>query len=242
MKKIALHCKIGMTIAWLLSGCETPQRDVQEMPDRPFDLKHEKKLRSLHFSSRSKHLSADEEARLLSAIQVTGPGKCSTHITLPKKGSSSGNQHLKEVIRIALKAGVKAKQIHRTDDLPRASGGDVEVIINTYCAIPPLCPNWQTQYGTGYDRGTTSNFGCSTAHNLLLMIEDPIVLFKGEKATSREAAADCLPISDHRTGRDRGKWLKSGNASSSSSSGSSASAESSASTSSNTISNALGSY
>jgi pilus biogenesis lipoprotein CpaD len=236
MKKIALNYKIGMAIIWLLSGCETPQRDVQEMPDKPYELKYEKKLRSLHFSSRHKRLPDDEKTRLLSAIQAKGPGKCSTHVTIPKRGSNAGNQHLKEIIRILLKAGVKAKQIHRSDDLPRANGDNVEVILDTYCAVPPLCPNWQTQYGSAYDRGPTSNFGCSTAHNFLLMLEDPIVLFKGEKAASRDAVPDCLIIASHRAGKDRGKWLKKETAASNSSDGSPSP------TSSNNAPNLAGSY
>jgi pilus biogenesis lipoprotein CpaD len=241
MQKIALSYKIGMALVCFLSGCESPQQDVAVMPDKPFELKHERKLRSLHFLNNHKQLSGSEKERLLSALQIPGRGKCSTHVTIPGKGSHIGNQHLKEIIRTLLKAGVKPKQIHRSDDLPRANGGDVEVILDTYCAIPPLCPNWQTEYGSGYDRGPTSNFGCSTAHNFLLMLEDPIVLFKGEKAASRDAAADSLVIADHRAGRDRGKWLKKEGAGSSSSSGNT-SGESASPMPSNNSSNGSGSY
>jgi pilus biogenesis lipoprotein CpaD len=204
--KVRKVYKIGMALAYFLSGCESSQQDVTVMPDRPYELKHERKLHSLHFL---KHrLPPDEKARLLSALPVPDRGKCSTHVTIPSKGYHNGNQHLKEIIRTLLKAGVKPKQIHRSEDLPRAKGGNVEIILDTYCAIPPLCPNWQTEYGSSYDRGPTSNFGCSTAHNFLLMLEDPIVLFKGEKAASRDAVPDSLVIADYRAGKGRGKWLK----------------------------------
>ncbi len=63
------------------------------------------------------------------------------------------------------------------------------------------------------------------------MIDDPIILFKGEQAISRDGNRDSLAIADHRAGKDKGKWLKvdksdmssgsSGGASGSSSTGSS---------------------
>jgi pilus biogenesis lipoprotein CpaD len=241
MQKIALNYKVGIVLAYFLSGCESPQQDVTVMPDKPYELKHERKLQSLHFLKSHNRLPADEKARLLSVLDITGPGKCSTHVTIPSKGSRVGNQHLKEIIRTLLKAGVKPKQIHRSGDLPRATNGNVEIILDTYCAVPPLCPNWQTEYGSAYDRGLTSNFGCSTAHNFLLMLEDPIVLFKGERAASRDAAVDSLVIADYRAGKGRGKWLKKEGAGGSSSESNASGATTSPPPSNNTA-NASGSY
>jgi len=157
----------------------------------------------------------------VSCLQVSGPGKTSVHITLPDKGSSLVKRRIKDIIRTVLKAGAKAKQIHKSDTVPPPHGQFVTVILDTYRAIPPLCPNWSMTYGPGYDRGTTSNFGCATAVNFLLMIDDPIVLFKGESALSRDAVRDSLAIADYRAGKDKGKWLKAETPSSSSASSSS---------------------
>lgn len=207
-----------------LEGCEIPNKTQIPMPDKPYELKHDTKPFIIKFQHHSSKLSAEEKTRLLSALKPFGPGKVSTHITIPNKGSRLGKQRLKHFVRTVLEAGIKAKQIHRSNDLPAATDHSIKVVLDTYRAIPPLCPNWSMIYGPGYDRGNTSNFGCSTASNFLLMIDDPIILFKGEPALSQDAARDSLAIADHRAGKDKGKWLKveksdNGSSGSSSSSG-----------------------
>jgi pilus biogenesis lipoprotein CpaD len=201
--------KLSLLLTVFLLGCENPRSDVQNMPEKPYELIHKKNVVTVHFSSHRNTLPADQEAHLLSALKSSkGRGKLSNHITLPKESSRAGKQRLKQVIRILLKAGIKEKQIHKSNALPAANSTSIDMIVDTYHAIPPLCPNWQTQYGPGYSRENTSNFGCSMAHNFLLMLEDPIVLFKAEDVVGRDAARDSLAIADHRAGKDKGKWLR----------------------------------
>jgi len=202
-----------------LGGCQVQDKKQVPMPEKPYILKHETKTVSLEFQGRSTKLPEDEKAFLLPLLHPSGPGKVSVHVTLPDKAPPFVKKRIKDIIRTVLKAGVKAKQIHKSDTLPPPHGQFITVILDTYRAIPPLCPNWSMTYGPGYDRGTTSNFGCATAANFLLMIDDPIVLFKGESAPSRDAARDALAIADHRAGKDKGKWLKVETTSSSGSSG-----------------------
>lgn len=202
--KAALVLLVSLT----LGGCEVPNKTEVPMPEKPYELQHDTKTLTLHFQKHRSKLSESEQARLLSALKPYGPGKMSTHITITSKGSGVHKQRLKDIIRTALHAGVKAKQIHRSDKLPPVSGSSVEIVLDTYRAISPLCPNWSTVYGRAYGRGQTSNFGCSTASNFLLMIDDPIILFKAEPALSRDSARDSLAIADHRAGKDKGKWLK----------------------------------
>ncbi|MBM3632622.1 MAG: hypothetical protein FJX03_02790 [Alphaproteobacteria bacterium] len=202
--------KVSIALLMLLSleGCEVPNKQEIPMPEKPYILKHDTKLYTVHFHGRNSKLSEPERVRLLAAIKPSGPGKMSTHVTIPNKGSRLDKQRLKNLIRTLLESGVKAKQIHKNDKLSKASGNSIEIVLDTYHAIPPLCPNWSTQYGSGYSRGQTGNFGCATAANFLLMLDDPIILFKGEQSVSRDAARDSLAIADHRAGKDKGKWLK----------------------------------
>ena len=199
---------LALLASLVLGGCEVPNTSEVPMPEKPYELHHDTKTLTLHFQKHRSKLAEDERVRLVSALKPFGPGKMSTHITISNKAFGISKQRLKDIIRVALKAGVKAKQIHRSDMLPSVSGSSVDIILDTYRAIPPRCPNWSTAYGRGYDRGTTGNFGCATASNFLLMIEDPVVLFKGEAALSRDGARDSLAIADHRAGKDKGKWLK----------------------------------
>lgn len=208
-----------------LEGCQVEDKAQVPMPEKPYILKHDKKSLVLEFQGRNSKLPENEEALLLSSLKPVGPGKTSVHVTFPNKGARLSKQRIKNMIRTILKAGVKAKQIHKSNELALAHGQSIEVILDTYRAIPPLCPNWSTTYGSSYDRGTTGNFGCATAVNFLLMIDDPIILFKGETALSQDSARDSLAIADYRLGKDKGKWLKvemgSSSGSSSSSGGSS---------------------
>jgi pilus assembly protein CpaD len=199
---------LALLVSFTLIGCEVPDKSEVPMPEKPYELQHDSKTLTLHFHKQQNKLSKDEQARLLAALKPYGPGKMSIHITISSKDSGLNKQRLKDIIRTALQAGVKAKQIHRSDKLSAATGSSVEILLDTYRAIPPRCPNWSTTYGTGYNRGTTSNFGCSTASNFLLMIDDPVILFKGEQALSRDGSRDSLAIADHRAGKDKGKWLK----------------------------------
>jgi type IV pilus biogenesis protein CpaD/CtpE len=191
-----------------LEGCQVPDQQEIPMPDKPYELQHDMRHYSVEFHHKSSQLSFHERARLVAALKPSGPGKVSIHLTIPNNGSGLGKQRLKQIIRTALEAGLKAKQIHRSNDLPPAHGSCIQVQLDTYRAIAPLCPNWSTVYGSSYNRGNTSNFGCATAINFLMMIDDPIILFKGEHALSHDAARDSLAIADHRAGKDKGKWLK----------------------------------
>lgn len=207
-----------------LEGCQVPDKNQVPMSDKPYELKHDTKTFTIKFKHHSSKLSDSEKAHLLSALKNYGPGKVSIHVTLPAKGSRLETQRVKHIIRTILESGFKAKRIHRSNNLPSATGSSVTMLLDTYRAIPPLCPNWSTTFGRAYERGQTSNFGCATATNFLLMIDDPIVLFKAEPTLSRDAARDSLSIADHRVGKDKGKWLKvetnsSGSSSSSGSSG-----------------------
>lgn len=199
---------LSLILTSLLIGCETEDRSATSMPDKPYTLQHDTKNLTLNFAGHRTKLPEDERVTLVSSLKTSGPGKASVHMTIPEKASALGKQRLKQIIRTALKAGIKEKQIHRSDQLPSANANSIQIQLDTYRAIPPNCPNWSTIYGSGYDRGNTSNFGCATAVNFLLMIEDPIVLFKGEQSTNRDAARDSLAIADHRAGKDKGKWLR----------------------------------
>lgn len=207
-KPVIYKVTLALLTFLTLEGCQVADQQETPMPDKPYELKHDMKVYHVEFHNKSSHLSSDEKARLLGALKLTGPGKVSIHMTIPNHGTGLGKKRLKQIIRTALEAGVKAKQIHRSNELPPANNASIQIHLDTYRAIAPLCPNWSTIYGSGYNRGNTSNFGCATAVNFLLMIDDPIILFKGEHALSHDAARDSLAISDHRAGKDKGKWLK----------------------------------
>jgi len=200
--------RASIILSVTMMGCEVPDKAAVIAPEKPYELQHDKKGYILNFSHHQSKLSAEEQARLISELKPFGPGKASVHITLPSQGSKFGKQRLKNIIRVALQAGVKPKQIHHSETLLPATGDTIQINLDTYRAIPPTCPNWSSTFGSGYERRKSGNFGCATASNFLLLIDDPIVLFKAEPTLSRDSARDSLAIADHRAGKDKGKWLK----------------------------------
>jgi type IV pilus biogenesis protein CpaD/CtpE len=217
MKKITPY-RMSASKKWFLlmiiaiTGCETPQKVILPEAEKPYELKHETKRVHLRFVPHQAQLSHEEKTQfiaLLYSLKFTDKrAKSSLHATLPHSNTRLGKQRLKSIIRTLLKSGLKPKQIHRNEEIMLPSCNKVAIDLDIYRAIPPLCPDWSTAYGKGYDRSSPRNYGCSTASNFLLMIDDPIILFKGEKPVAHDAARDSLAISDFKAGKDKGKWLR----------------------------------
>ncbi|HEV2099161.1 MAG TPA: CpaD family pilus assembly lipoprotein, partial [Stellaceae bacterium] len=66
------------------------------------------------------------------------------------------------------------------------------VMVDRYVVTLPRCPNWSMDPGSDFTNQTSSNFGCSDAVNLGLMVASPADLAEGrplEAADGKPAAA-----------------------------------------------------
>lgn len=86
-----------------------------------------------------------------------------------------------------------AEQRIESTSLARGSVGDlgpgsVAVIIGRYVATPPNCPDWRKPANQNFQNSPSSNFGCATAANLALMVEDPADLLRGRRLGPGDAA------------------------------------------------------
>ncbi len=66
--------------------------------------------------------------------------------------------------------------------------GSVAVIVGRYIATPPRCPDWRKPSNQNPQNSPASNFGCASAVNLALMVEDPGDLLRGRQLGPGDAA------------------------------------------------------
>lgn len=89
--------------------------------------------------------------------------------------------------------GIDPNHIHASsfgEMVPADTGGDeeawrrnrrVEIVLERYIVTPPACPDWSRKSGIDYANGPHTNFGCATAANLGLMIDNPRDLVEGRR-------------------------------------------------------------
>ena len=75
------------------------------------------------------------------------------------------------------------------------------VVVERYVVTPPECPNWTKSSSGDHENAQTSNFGCSDATNLGLMVADPRDLVIGRQLGPAGAAQAGLAIQRYRSGQ-----------------------------------------
>ncbi|MBT3808914.1 MAG: hypothetical protein HOL07_12280 [Rhodospirillaceae bacterium] len=82
-----------------------------------------------------------------------------------------------------------------------APAGGARLVVGRYVAVPPNCPNWSRPSGANPGNITDSNFGCSAATNLSLMIADPADLVRGRSLAPGDGQALSLGIQRYRANK-----------------------------------------
>lgn len=88
--------------------------------------------------------------------------------------------------------------------LPPASGvapDHVLVLVDRYVATAPACPNWTKNPISDHNNEPASNFGCATATDLALMIDDPRDLVIGRTLDPAAAEPAIEPVTRYRAGK-----------------------------------------
>ena len=79
----------------------------------------------------------------------------------------------------------------------------VRLVVGRYVALPPNCPDWSRPSNSNPGNLPDSNFGCSAATNLSLMIADPADLVRGRRLAPGDGQALSLGIQRYRAGAVR---------------------------------------
>ncbi len=75
------------------------------------------------------------------------------------------------------------------------------VVVERYVVTPPDCPNWTKSQSDDHENAQNSNFGCSDATNLGLMVADPRDLVIARQLGPAGAAQAGLAIQRYRAGQ-----------------------------------------
>ncbi len=117
------------------------------------------------------------DAERLSQVVAASEAPELLHVTLfPVSGL--GTKGMSAVTTVLRRNGVLASNISRTT-APGEGTGDVQVVMDRYVAIAPNCPDWTRANINDNSNAGSSNFGCATANNLMLMVADPRDLVVG---------------------------------------------------------------
>ncbi len=85
----------------------------------------------------------------------------------------------------------------------QAPARGVRLVVGRYVALPPNCPDWSRPSASNPGNVNDSNFGCSQATNLSLMIADPADLVRGRTLAPGDGQALSLGIQRYRAGAVR---------------------------------------
>jgi pilus assembly protein CpaD len=87
----------------------------------------------------------------------------------------------------------------RLVELPESSPDHVRVIVRRYTAVAPDCPDWETEVPNPYTNVTSSNYGCATAQNLSVMIDNPADLIQGRNPGDARGDSNAAAVNRLRT-------------------------------------------
>jgi pilus assembly protein CpaD len=91
--------------------------------------------------------------------------------------------------------------------LPAAEGAlahdSVNIVVERYVVVPPDCPNWTSPSVGDHSNQPGSNFGCSDATNLGLMVADPRDLLMGRTLGPAEGDAALAAVKRYREGKPK---------------------------------------
>ena len=137
------------------------------------------------FAAGSDRLAAGESARL-QGLALSGRIGPNDRVTI----SSSGGPRLQEerveaISSELLRYGIAAA----ASPLAGVARDRAIITIGRYMVTLPACPNWSQYPASDFSNAKTSNFGCTTASNLGLMVASPADLVRGRDL----AAADGTP-------------------------------------------------
>ena len=103
--------------------------------------------------------------------------------------------------------GITAKALSAASEV---APNHVLVLVDRYVVTPPPCPNWTKNPISDHDNEPASNFGCATATDLALMIDDPRDLETGRTLDPATGEPAIAPVTRYRA--DKVKPLIGGSA------------------------------
>ena len=236
---MALRPLAPLALALTLAACgPLTSNDDQMAPPDPMTQLHVDRVRVQYataFAPRSSEIPDGEAMRLETFLDQVGL-RPADQVYIASPGSDALTAQRVERIRALLeRRGVGAVSI-----APPASiqPDHIVVLADRYVVTPPTCSEWSGPSATGHSNVPNSNFGCATATDFALMVDNPRDLMTGRRLAPADAEPTIESVERYRNGQVK-PFLASG-ASDSSSAASQSSSPSSSSSSQNLSSSASG--
>jgi pilus assembly protein CpaD len=183
----------------LLSACDSPGEWSAAEAPRHLRVDFQRLSHTAGFAPSATQLAQNEQESLgafLQAAQVT------TDDPIYLEGASSdrlSGPRISALARDLTRRGYSVATLPATPDaVPKNA---LLVVVERYVVTPPDCPNWTKSPSEDHENAQTSNFGCSDATNLGLMVADPRDLVIARQLGPAGAAQAGLAIQRYRAGQ-----------------------------------------
>ena len=202
---VALMCLVAAGCQYHDSRIDLPESDYRAK----YPIRVESDLVQANFvGADTGNLTLEE---LVELDQLVGDyiayGQKPLLIVMPGNGLEHRNLGNEIERRVMLRSLARSEVLLGVD--PEASmNGEVTVSFLMHTAIGPECGNWQVEpTAVGHENVNSSNFGCSTQHNLALMVANPGDLIEPRSFSTRDAQRTVAVINAYRTGKNpQGNW------------------------------------
>jgi pilus assembly protein CpaD len=122
-------------------------------------------------------------------------------IVMPGNGLTYRNLGSEIERRVMLRSLAKSEVLLGVEPAA-AMNGQVTVSYLMHTAIGPECGYWQGEPAQSYDNENADNFGCSSQHNLALMVANPGDLIAPRTFSTRDAELTAGIIEAYRSGEN----------------------------------------
>lgn len=118
----------------------------------------------------------------------------------PAELSNNRRVSLAELI---VSAGLDPASVKVRTNIRGINEDEVNLTIKSYLVTLPGCPDFTSRAGRTFDNRPHSNWGCATASNIGLMVDEPRDLLIGRGGTPADAEALVLSTQRYRAGETR---------------------------------------
>ncbi|MFB9984714.1 CpaD family pilus assembly lipoprotein [Mesorhizobium newzealandense] len=166
-----------------VSGC-TSTTPIDVEPSAPILIRQETTVLTIE------SLRASGRQRLRVFLERASRGRRDAlHLLI-----SGSSQLSAEAVHQARQMGLDAYSIHLLD---QHDGGAVRIEAIVYHARPPVCPSYSGALLT--DKSFHQPLGCSTRHNLAVMVNDPRDLLDNKAIEPSDGDRAAIPVATYRT-------------------------------------------
>jgi hypothetical protein len=183
-----------------LSGCQYQFTDPP-FEKKTYELDHHQTTITIHFIPKTGAINDADLEEVQRLLHPGGLGKVSVHVTIPSPKTASQNKKVHALKKALLKLGLKDLRLHVQAAPLAITPNTVEIALDTYRAIPPVCGDWHFPMGEARGAMIPPNFGCAEAHNFIVMLEDPKVLWQGAPLDSRDTNYETAVIRKYKSGK-----------------------------------------